>query len=134
MCRSASASYATAKLGKLVKLDQKTIRIDVEVTLERNPRQSGQRERVELTIYSRGPVIRAEAAADDRFPALDLAPGQAGVTHMRRACDRRKPRKPAHTVCPPTRPRWRQPRPAAAAGRARRPDGAADRCTGQPGG
>ena len=31
------------------------------------------RQRVELTIQSRGPVIRAEAAADDRYTALDLA-------------------------------------------------------------
>jgi ribosomal subunit interface protein len=87
--------YATAKLGKLVKLDQKTISIDVEVTLERNPRRSAQRERVELTVYSRGPVIRAEAAADDRFQALDRALGKL-ETHMRRACDRRKARKPGH--------------------------------------
>ena len=89
--------YATAKLGKVVKLDQKTISIDVEITLERNPRQSAQRERVELTVYSRGPVIRAEAAADDRFQALDKAAAKL-ETHMRRACDRRKPRKPAHGV------------------------------------
>lgn len=87
--------YATAKLGKIVKLDQKTISIDVEVTLERNPRQSAQRERVELTVYSRGPVIRAEAAADDRFQALDRAAAKL-ETHMRRACDRRKARKPGH--------------------------------------
>jgi ribosomal subunit interface protein len=87
--------YATAKLGKIVKLDQKTISIDVEVTLERNPRQSAQRERVELTLYSRGPVIRAEAAADDRFMALDRALAKL-ETHMRRACDRRKTRNTAH--------------------------------------
>jgi ribosomal subunit interface protein len=87
--------YATAKLGKIVKLDQKTISIDVEVTLERNPRQSAQRERVELTLYSRGPVIRAEAAADDRFMALDRAQAKL-ETHMRRACDRRKARNTAH--------------------------------------
>ncbi len=87
--------YATAKLGKIVKLDQKTISIDVEVTLERNPRQSAQRERVELTLYSRGPVIRAEAAADDRFMALDRALAKL-ETHMRRACDRRKTRNSAH--------------------------------------
>ena len=87
--------YATAKLGKIVKLDQKTISIDVEVTLERNPRQSAQRERVELTLYSRGPVMRAEAAADDRFMALDRALAKL-ETHMRRACDRRKTRNTAH--------------------------------------
>jgi ribosomal subunit interface protein len=89
--------YATAKLGKIVKLDQKTISIDVEVTLERNPRQSAQRERVELTLYSRGPVMRAEAAADDRFMALDRALAKL-ETHMRRAGDRRKARNSGHSL------------------------------------
>lgn len=89
--------YATAKLGKIVKLDQKTISIDVEVTLERNPRQSSQRERVELTLYSRGPVIRAEAAADDRFLALDSALAKL-ETHMRRVCDRRKARNTGRSL------------------------------------
>jgi ribosomal subunit interface protein len=87
--------YATAKLGRLVKLDQKTISIDVEVTLEPNPRQSAQRERVELTLFSRGPVVRAEAAADDRFQALDQAMAKL-ETHMRRAGERRKARNSAH--------------------------------------
>ena len=91
--------YATAKLSKIVKLDQKTISIDVEVTLERNPRQSAQRERVELTLYSRGPVMRAEAAADDRFMALDRALAKL-ETHMRRALDRRKTRNTGHSVTP----------------------------------
>ena len=89
--------YATGKLTKIVKLDQKTISIDVEVNLERNPRQSSQRERVELTVYSRGPVIRAEAAADDRFQALDRAMAKL-ETHMRRAGDRRKARNSAHGI------------------------------------
>jgi ribosomal subunit interface protein len=80
---------ATAKLLKLEKLDQKTIRVDVEVSVERNPRQSSQRERVELTIISRGPAIRAEAAAEDRFAALDLALAKLD-SRLRRALDRRK--------------------------------------------
>src|SRR5260370_37608743 len=64
---------ATEKLSKIGKLDQKAIRIDVEVSAERNPRQAGRKERVELTIRSRGPAIRAEAAGQDRFAALDMA-------------------------------------------------------------
>ena len=91
--------YAAAKLSKIVKLDQKTISIDVEVTLERNPRQSSQRERVELTLYSRGPVMRAEAAADDRYMALDRALAKL-ETHMRRAGDRRKARNSGHSLTP----------------------------------
>ena len=67
-----------------MKLDQKTISIDVEGRVEPNPRQSAQRERVELTLFSRGPVVRAEAAADDRFQALDQAMAKF-ETHMRRA-------------------------------------------------
>ena len=66
-------SYASAKLNKITKLAHKAIRVNVEVSAERNPRRSSQRERVELTILSRGPAIRAEAAADDRFAALDRA-------------------------------------------------------------
>jgi len=81
--------HAAAKLAKLEKLDQKVMRIDVEVSAERNPRQSDRRERVELTIRSRGPAIRAEAAADDRYAALDLAFAKL-ESRLRRAADRRK--------------------------------------------
>jgi ribosomal subunit interface protein len=81
--------HATAKLNKLERLDQKTIRIDVEVSVERNPRLASQKERVELTIRSRGPAIRAEAAAEDRFAALDLALAKLD-SRLRRALDRRK--------------------------------------------
>jgi ribosomal subunit interface protein len=83
--------HAAAKLAKLEKLDQKVVRIDVEVSKERNPRQSDRRERVELTIRSRGPAIRAEAAADDRYTALDLAFAKL-ESRLRRASDRRKVR------------------------------------------
>jgi ribosomal subunit interface protein len=81
--------HAAAKLAKLEKLDQRAVRIDVEVSKERNPRQSDRRERVELTIRSRGPAIRAEAAADDRYTALDLAFAKL-ENRLRRASDRRK--------------------------------------------
>jgi ribosomal subunit interface protein len=81
--------HAAAKLAKLEKLDQKALRVDVEVSEERNPRQADRRERVELTIRSRGPAIRAEAAADDRYAALDLAFAKL-ESRLRRAADRRK--------------------------------------------
>jgi ribosomal subunit interface protein len=87
--------HATVKLAKLEKLDQKVIRVDVEVSKEHNPRQNGRSERVELTIRSRGPAIRAEAAADDRFSALDLALAKL-ESRLRRARDRRKARHAGH--------------------------------------
>jgi len=86
---------ATMKLEKLGKLDHKVIRVDVEVATENNPRQNGRRERVELTIRSRGPAIRAEAASDDRYAALDLALAKL-ESRLRRASDRRKPRHGSH--------------------------------------
>ena len=81
--------YAAAKLSKLEKLAHRAIRVDVELSVERNPRQASQKERVELTIRSRGPAIRAEAAAEDRLAALDLALAKLD-SRLRRALDRRK--------------------------------------------
>ena len=93
--------HAAAKLAKLEKLDQKAVRIDVEVSNERNPRQSDRRERVELTIRSRGPAIRAEAAADDRYTALDLAFAKL-ESRLRRASDRRKVGPTSETLRSPS--------------------------------
>jgi ribosomal subunit interface protein len=84
--------HATAKLAKLEKLDHNAIRIDVEVSTERNPRQADRSERVELTVRSRGPAIRAEAAADDRYAALDLAFAKL-EGRLRKAAERRKARR-----------------------------------------
>ncbi|GAA4579145.1 ribosome-associated translation inhibitor RaiA [Planotetraspora phitsanulokensis] len=81
--------HATTKLARIERLNNKLIRVDVEVSKEAGNRVSGQRERVELTIHSRGPAIRAEAAADDRFAALDIALGKL-VERLRRLGDRRK--------------------------------------------
>jgi ribosomal subunit interface protein len=84
--------HATAKLAKLEKLDQRAIRADVEVSKESNPRQADRCTRVELTIRSRGPAIRAEAAADEMYGALDLAFAKL-EGQLRRAAERRKGRR-----------------------------------------
>ncbi len=91
--------HVTTKLARIERLDNKLIRVDVEVSKERNPRLAGQRERVELTIHSRGPAIRAEASADDRFAALDLALDKL-EGRLRRLADRRKVHHGNH--CPPS--------------------------------
>ncbi|MER7203634.1 ribosome-associated translation inhibitor RaiA [Streptomyces sp. NBC_01003] len=61
------------KLDKIQKFDGKVISLDVEVSKEPNPRQADRCDRVEITLRTRGPVIRAEAAASDPYAALDLA-------------------------------------------------------------
>jgi ribosomal subunit interface protein len=101
--------HASAKLGKIERLDSRASRIDVEISTERNPRQSDRRERVELTIRSRGPVIRAEAAADDRYAALDRALAKLEA-RLRRLADRRKGR---HSASPAERGAAPRPVPAA---------------------
>jgi len=80
---------AVTKLSKIEKLDHKVIRVDVEVSRERNPRQADRMERVELTIKHCGPAVRAEAAADDRYAALDLAISKL-ESRLRRYHDRNK--------------------------------------------
>jgi ribosomal subunit interface protein len=89
--------HATAKLAKIEKLDAKVLRVDVEVSAEHNPRLADRKERVELTVTTRGPAIRAEAAAEDRFVALDMAFAKL-ESRLRRACDRRKDRHGAHSA------------------------------------
>ena len=91
--------HASIKLAKLEKLAQRAIRIDVEVSKEHS-RQNGKSERVELTVKSRGPAIRAEAAADDRYAALDLAMAKLEA-RLRRAGDRRKERHSSHGAARP---------------------------------
>ncbi|CAM3753245.1 ribosome hibernation-promoting factor, HPF/YfiA family [Nocardioides zeicaulis] len=84
--------HVSEKLSRLEKHDHRIIRVQVEVELEKNPRQHDRATRVELTAFSKGPVIRAEAAAEDKMGALDLALDKMQA-QMRRAADRRRVHK-----------------------------------------
>jgi ribosomal subunit interface protein len=84
------------KLARLEKYDQRIIRIDV-VVVERDHRREPDRQvRIELTAISKGPVVRAEAAAEDKMAALDLAVDKMQA-QMRKANDRRKVHRGNHT-------------------------------------
>jgi ribosomal subunit interface protein len=80
------------KLEHIQKLDGKVISLDVELSKERNPRQAERAERVEITLHSRGPVIRAEASAPDPYAALDLATAKLDA-QLRKVADRRRVHK-----------------------------------------
>jgi ribosomal subunit interface protein len=80
---------AEEKLSKVGPLAPKAQRADVELSHERNPRQSQTSEKVEITVRGKGPVVRAEACAEDPYAALDLAFGKL-LERMRRTRDRRK--------------------------------------------
>lgn len=81
--------HVAEKLEKIQKLDGKVISLDVEVSKEHNPRQADRSDRVEITLRSRGPVVRAEAAASDPYAALDLAAGKLEA-RLRKAADKRR--------------------------------------------
>jgi ribosomal subunit interface protein len=82
-------SHVEEKLVRLEKHDHRIMRVQVEVDCEPNPRQRDRAVRIELTAFSKGPVIRAEAAAIDKMAALDLALDKMAA-QMRRAADRRR--------------------------------------------
>lgn len=81
--------HCAEKLHKVERYDQKLIRVDVELFHERNPRQADNCQRVEITCYTRGPVIRAEACAENFYTALDTAINKLD-SRLRRAADRRR--------------------------------------------
>ncbi|EMF50678.1 hypothetical protein SBD_8242 [Streptomyces bottropensis ATCC 25435] len=85
------------KLEKIQKLDGKVISLDVEVSKEPNPRQADRSDRVEITLHSRGPVIRAEAAASDPYAALDLAADKLEA-RLRKQHDKRYTRRGARRL------------------------------------
>ncbi|MER7275540.1 ribosome-associated translation inhibitor RaiA [Dactylosporangium sp. NPDC000244] len=87
--------HVADKLQKIERYDHKLIRVDVELFHERNPRQSDHCQRVEITCYSRGPVIRAEACAADFYSALDAAISKLD-SRLSRAADRRRVHRGRH--------------------------------------
>jgi len=81
--------HVAEKLAKLERYDGKIIRTDVELHHEKNPRQNGSCQRIEITCRTRGPVVRSEACAEDFYKALDMA-AEKLERRFRHAADRRR--------------------------------------------
>ncbi|MDP9888209.1 ribosome-associated translation inhibitor RaiA [Pseudarthrobacter enclensis] len=88
--------YAGEKIAKIESLGDKIQRVDAKVSKETNTRQTGDQLTVEVTVLGRGPVIRAEASAADKFAAFDLAYNKL-LERLRRAKDRKKVHHGRHT-------------------------------------
>ncbi|PPB50799.1 ribosome-associated translation inhibitor RaiA [Arthrobacter pityocampae] len=88
--------YATEKIDKIEQLGDKVQRVDAKITKEPSARMAETSLTVELTVICRGPVVRAEASAADKFAAFDLAYGKL-LERLRRARDRRKVHHGRHT-------------------------------------
>jgi ribosomal subunit interface protein len=83
------------KLAKVPQLAPRVQRLDVVVTHEANKRQSKACDRVEITCHVKGPVVRAEACADDKYGALDIAMDKL-LERLRRDKDRRRVHRGRH--------------------------------------
>jgi ribosomal subunit interface protein len=77
------------KLARIDRFGIQISRVDVELSQEKNPRLSDRAFEVEITCRSKGPVIRAEAWAADKYSAMDVAIGRI-EEQLRRAHDRSK--------------------------------------------
>jgi ribosomal subunit interface protein len=82
-------ALAEEKMTKVAQLAPKAHRVDIELSHEKNRRQSSICEKVEITVRDKGPVVRAEACADDPIAAFDIAFGKL-QERLRRLGDKRK--------------------------------------------
>ena len=78
----------TDRIATVERLRDRVIRVEVEFSADnsKNPTDSME---VQITMRSRGPVIRAEAKAGDKNSAFDLAFDRL-KSQLRKAADRRK--------------------------------------------
>jgi ribosomal subunit interface protein len=81
--------HVTDKLARVERYDHKVHRADVELNHEKNRRQNGSCQHIEITCRTRGPVVRAEACAADFYQALDIAVTKL-ERRFRQAADRRR--------------------------------------------
>lgn len=77
------------KIASVEKLKDRVIRVEVQVSVYGHKREPDQSTRVEITLRSRGPVVRAEASADDKAVAFDHALDRL-KSQLKRASDRRR--------------------------------------------
>ena len=82
-------THVQEKLAPSERLDPRVYHVDVELFHEKNPRQSSQCQRVEITVRGKGPVIRAEACAETFYAALDAANTKLEA-RLRKSHDRRR--------------------------------------------
>lgn len=84
--------HVAEKLERLGRYDSKLMNVDVELSHEKNRKGddiSQKVERVEITVKTKGPVIRSESTAGDFYSALDDAATKL-ERRMRKGAERRR--------------------------------------------
>ena len=92
--------HVAGKVGRVDRFGLPIAHVDVEVSFEPNPRQADRAYEVELTCRGTGPVIRAEAHAQDKYAATDIALARL-EERLRRAADRKRTRRVEKVVVVP---------------------------------
>ena len=92
--------HVTGKLSRIDRFGLPIKHIDVEVSHQPNPRQADRAYEVELTCLGTGPVIRAEAYAQDKYGATDVALARL-EERLRRASDKRRAHRADKVVVVP---------------------------------
>lgn len=78
----------TERITSIERFKDRVIRVEVQVSAGQH-KQPDESVRVEITLYGKGPVVRAEASADDKTVAFEHALDKL-KSQLRRAADRRK--------------------------------------------
>jgi ribosomal subunit interface protein len=81
--------YVSEKSGKVEQFSHQPQELNIKVTRYEHSKTAGQEDQVELTVYEPGHVVRAEARADDKFAAFDIAFGKL-LERLRRYADKQK--------------------------------------------
>ena len=82
-------THVAERMSGVEKLRDRVTRVEVQVSANPHARQPDQATSVEITLRSRGPVVRAEASADEKLIAFEHALDRL-KSQLRRAADRRK--------------------------------------------
>jgi putative sigma-54 modulation protein len=86
--------YALRKLARIERHLTEDTRVDLELAIERNPSISAN-QHAELTVWTRGPVLRAHEYSDDMYAAIDLAIDKLD-RQVKRYRERRRRGRPHH--------------------------------------
>jgi len=81
--------YVTEKAEKVSHLAERALVFEIKLSRLAARNGTPGDDKVELTLVGRGPVVRAEASAADKYAAFDIAIGRL-LERVRRAKDRRK--------------------------------------------
>ena len=87
--------YATEKADKVAQLAEKALALEIKLIRHHETNGSSGDDRVELTLIGPGPIVRAEAAAGDKYAAFDNALDKM-LERIRQAKDRKKVHRGQH--------------------------------------